>query len=123
MCHMSHVTCHVPCVMFHLSPVFYHPTPVTCHQRQQQQPQTLPLLTPPLCRVGWFPKTEPKNPTNAKTQKRVKPSQKKGFLVLLFDQKSPALLLLVADRGDTEPTDIATSRLNWPRGRFREKCL
>ena len=26
-------------------------SPVTCHQRQQQQPQTLPLLTLPLCTV------------------------------------------------------------------------
>ena len=32
------------CVMCHLSPV-------TCHQRQQRQPQTLPLLTSPLCTV------------------------------------------------------------------------
>ena len=29
---------------------------VTFHQRQQ--PQSLPLLTPPLCTVGWFAKTE-----------------------------------------------------------------
>ena len=32
--------------------------PVTCDQRQQPQPQTLPLLTPPLYIVGRFSKTE-----------------------------------------------------------------
>ena len=45
---------------------------VTCHQRQQPQPQTLPLLTSPICKLGWFAKTDifvlenmavyPKNP-------------------------------------------------------------
>ena len=44
-CNLSCFTCNVSCV--------------TCHQRQQ--PQTLPLLTPLLCIVGWLTKTEPKN--------------------------------------------------------------
>ena len=29
---------------------------VTCHQRQQPQPQSLPMLIPPLCKIGWFSK-------------------------------------------------------------------
>ena len=41
---------------------------VTCHQ----QPQTLPVLTPPLCTVGWFIKTEPKHPHNFQNPKLVK---------------------------------------------------
>ena len=43
-----------------MSPVTCHMSPVTCHQRQHPQPQTIPLLTPPLCIVGWFTKTETK---------------------------------------------------------------
>ena len=42
-----------------MSCVACHMSPVTSHQHQQPQPQTLPLLTPPLCTVGWFAKTEP----------------------------------------------------------------
>ena len=48
---MSHNT-------YHLSPVTCHLSPVTCHQRQQPQLQTIPLLNPPQCTVGWLPKTE-----------------------------------------------------------------
>ena len=44
--HLSHETCQV--------------LPVTCHQRQQPQLQTLPLVTPTLCTEGWFAKKEPK---------------------------------------------------------------
>ena len=48
--HVSHTTCHLSCVGCHLSPV-------TCQYRQQPQPWTLPLLTPPVCKAGccwWF---------------------------------------------------------------------
>ena len=40
-----------------------------------------------------------------------------------FDQKSPALSVLVVDRGDIffKDIDIATYRKNWHRGRFFEK--
>ena len=31
-------------------------SPITCHQCQQ--PHTLPLITPPLCPIGWFAKTD-----------------------------------------------------------------
>ena len=47
------VMCHVSCVRCNISPV-------TCQQRQQPQPQTLPLIPPPLWRVGWLTKTETK---------------------------------------------------------------
>ena len=36
----------------------FNVVPVTCHQPQQPQPQTLPLLTSPLCTLGWFAKTD-----------------------------------------------------------------
>ena len=48
---------------------------------------------------------------------------------MLFDQKSPALSVLVVDRGDIKNytflyifffTDILDTRLNWPRGQFSE---
>ena len=54
---------------------------VTCHQRQQPQQQTLHLLTPPLCTLALFAKTEicvfgnhpiyPKTPKKIQTQKMV----------------------------------------------------
>ena len=35
-------------------------SPVTCHKslRQQPQPRTLAMLTPPLCTAGWFAMTQ-----------------------------------------------------------------
>ena len=87
---------HVPCQM----------SPVTCHQRQQPQPQTLPLVTPPLCIVT---QETFQNPKNVKTLKRGS-----KFSDTVFDQKYPAFLVPAANRGDTRPTDIATYRLNQP---------
>ena len=55
--HMSCVNCHGLYVMCHVSCVI-------------PQPQTSPLITPPLCTVGWF--ADPKTPNkcqNAKTQR------------------------------------------------------
>ena len=52
------------CSMYHMLPVTYHLFCVTCHQRQQ----TLPLIPPPLCTVGWYTKTEPKYPKKFKTK-------------------------------------------------------
>ena len=42
---------------------------------------------------------------------------------MFFNQKSPALLVLVADGGFTydTPTNIASYRLNGPRGLFCKK--
>ena len=53
--------------------------PVTCHQRQQPQPHTLPLLTFPLRTVGWFAETKSKK--ISKPKESLKPFLKKGFLV------------------------------------------
>ena len=52
---MSHVTSHL--------------SHVTSHQRQQPEPQTLPLLTPSLFTVGWFSGTQPTNRRKLKTSK------------------------------------------------------
>ena len=52
---------------------------------------------------------------------------KKGFISVetfrykLLDQKCPALSVLVANKGDRQQTDIATNRLNRPRGRCSER--
>ena len=51
----SHVTCHL--------------SPITFYYRQQQQPQTLPLLNPPLCTVGWLTKAAKPEGKNAKRTK------------------------------------------------------
>ena len=55
---MSHVTCH-------LSPI---PTATA---------MSLPLLTPPLCTVGWFTKAESKNSKISKHKKLLKPFQER----------------------------------------------
>ena len=47
-------TCHLKLVTCHLSPV-------VIQQCQQLQQQTLPLLTTPLCTVGWFTQKESKS--------------------------------------------------------------
>ena len=54
MCHVSCVRCHISGVTCHMSHVTCHLSPATCHLSlsQQPQPQTLPLLTLPLCTVG-----------------------------------------------------------------------
>ena len=49
-CHMSDVKCCMPHVTFPLSPTL------------TETVTDPPLLTPLLCKVGWFTKTEPKNP-------------------------------------------------------------
>ena len=104
---------------------------VTCHQRKQPQPQTLPLLTPPLCTLHNRPRQNPKTQINLTTQKIIATFKRISFyLISLFlfddtlsDQKSPTLSVWVAYRGDQLrrykiQTDIATYRLNWPRGQF-----
>ena len=40
---------------------------------------------------------------------------------MLFDQKSPALSVPVGDGGDIHYMDIATTRLNRPKGRLSEE--
>ena len=42
---------------------------------------------------------------------------KKGYTRdTLFDQKFPALLVMVADKGDRQQTEVSTHRLNHPKG-------
>ena len=84
-----------------------------CHQHQKPQPQpkpqTFPMITPPQCTVDWFTRTKPKKIQffSFKTHKK----GKKGFLMLenfsvtLFDQKSSALLFMVADEGNNTQTN------------------
>ena len=80
---------------FYISHVLCYMSTVTCHQCQQPQQQTLPLLTPLLCTVVCLWKT------NLFTQKlfqnpKLCPGHKKTdsflsfkFSDMLFDQKSP----------------------------------
>ena len=67
-------------VIHHMSCVTCHMLWVTCHQHQQPQPQTLTLLTPPLCTVGWVTKTETKTQKRFQTQKSIETFNKKGVL-------------------------------------------
>ena len=92
MCHVSLVMCHVSWVTCHLSPD-------TCHLSQN-------------------PKTE----NSVETQNKDKNLSKTGsqFCNMLYDQKSQAFLVLIADGGDRRQTDIPTYSLNWPRGRCSE---
>ena len=73
----STATKNLLCVMCHMSCFI-------CHKRQQpQQPYTLPLPTPPLCRVGWFAWTEIFSwGTGLFTQSPPKILLKKGFISL-----------------------------------------
>ena len=51
MCHMLGVTCHMLCVTCPVPCVTCFVLTFTCHQRQQPQQETLPLLTLLLCTV------------------------------------------------------------------------
>ena len=80
MCRVSHIT---SCV-----------SPVTCHKRQQPQPLTLPLLTPPLCSVCWLAKTRKskKNIHNMKNHlKRQKPKNFVRFAILAIPSSTRSL--------------------------------
>ena len=46
--HILYVKCPMACVMCYVSYVTCNLSPVTCHYRQQPQPQTLRLLSPPV---------------------------------------------------------------------------
>ena len=63
----------------------------TCHKRKH--PQTLPLLTPSICTVGWFPNWPIRNSSDT-----------------LFDQKSPVHALPGPAGGDKQ-TQRRTLRL------------
>ena len=100
-------------------------SPVTCHQRQHRQPQTLPLLTPPICTVSRLVhKDRTHKPKNFRTQKNCQHLPKKrghsvtGSLQLSWFRSS-------REGKTTHPreTDIATHRLNPNRGRCSDNFL
>ena len=66
MCDMYCVTCHKLHIRLHMSYFMWHLS------RKPPQTPTLHLLTPPICTVGWFTKTELKNPKIVKTRGMVK---------------------------------------------------
>ena len=91
----------------------------SCHQRHQLHPQTLPLLTPQLYRVGWF----------AKSEMFVQTIPNKSFLQFtIFSIRSKTRYLKytrfwVPSDVTNQPTDtaIAIYRLYPPRGRCLHK--
>ena len=119
-CYVSHVTCHVSCVACHISPV-------TCHWRQQPQPQTLPLLTPPLRTVGWFAKTnkpkqiseQPKNQNWKKTKKN-----SRGMLILAIRSLTRSIILKPFGRWDRRTPRllewIGLGRIQWKSERLQK---
>ena len=76
--------------MCHLSPVTCHLAPVTIANTHSQRPY--PLLTPPLCKVGWFAKTKQKK--TKKLQNCQKPKTSRGMPVLAIYSKSNNLWLI-----------------------------
>ena len=65
---VPNVTCHLSHVVYHLLPVTCHLSPVTFHLSPTPTATDLPLLTPPLCTVGWYAKKKP-NPKQKSTLK------------------------------------------------------
>ena len=57
-CLLSAVTCQLSVVTYHMSPVSCQMSAISCHQHQQPQPQTLCLLTPPLCTICLFAQSQ-----------------------------------------------------------------
>ena len=110
---LSSVTCH-------LSPVICHLSPVTSNRRQQ--PQSLPLLTPPLCTVVWFTKTEPKTETKKfKPKISAKPSEIKlsSFYPILAINSSTKGPQSTGKRGFQEQatkgktTNVQAGQIQW----------
>ena len=120
MCHVSYVICQVSCVVCHMTRVTYH-----LSLSPQPQPQTLTLLTPPLCTVGWFEQTK-KNKKKVKTQKiiektkTIKVQRHANISDTLFCKKSPVHWEVAFPRWHRQTDDWRTSRLrDWigPEGR------
>ena len=78
---MSRVTCHVSLVTCLMSHGICYMSPFTCHQ--QQQPLTLPLLTPPNMQSRMVHKNRTKNNPNFSYIKKIQ-KQKKRVLSLEF---------------------------------------
>ena len=82
----SSVTCHVSCFCVKCQ-VFY----VTCHLSLKPTATHPPVLLPPLHKLGWFTKTEPKSQKQLKNPKKmIHAFQKKNQLVVRqLKQRSP----------------------------------
>ena len=82
------------------------------------------MLTPTLCKIGWFAKIQKPKKFDKKAKyhqnaPKIRGSYFSNISNTLLDQKSPAFLVPVVDGGDIHfflHTDIADSRLNRPRG-------
>ena len=95
-CPMSACTCHMVSVIYHLSPVIIHLSPVTFHLRQQPQPQTLPLITPPPSTVEWYVKKTKQKNTKHKNMfylptKSLRRSKKYRFLETQYYQSGSVI--------------------------------
>ena len=98
-----------------------------CHQCQQPQPQTIALLTFDIIVCLWKPAFLLLNPKiTLKPTISSKPSQKRvyffsNFCNTLFYQKSLVQAVLGSNQQNITTKDIATYRLNHPRGRVSDK--
>ena len=88
------------------------------------------MLTPRLCTVGWFAITEPQDTKKIQNLFFSISKHKNSVTNLsntLFNQKSPVHQVPGATgRGrqkNDKQTDIATCRLNQPKGQFSENVL
>ena len=113
--YVSRATCHVLCVTCHLIPVTYHlsliPTATDPH------PANSPTMHSRLVHKNQKPKKVEKRKNFVETQFFSNISN------TLFDQKSPVLSVPVVGGGEICYIDIATTRLNLPRGRFSENSF
>ena len=105
-------------------------SPVIFHLRKQPQPETLPLVTTPLCTVGLFAKT-PLIKIFIIAKILEEPQQKSFFLypnisdtpfnqISIFHQK---VFFPRCDRQTDKQMEIATNLLNWPMGQFSENQI
>ena len=121
MCHVSGVKCHVSCATCRVSYVTCHLSLTPTAKATDPPPAISPTMH------SKFAKTEPQSRKHVKTQKIMETFKKRGsqlcnFRNTLFEQKSPAILVPVADRR-YDPKHINGNcilRLNWPRGQFSE---
>ena len=69
---------HLLYVIGHMSPVMFHMSHIICKLSPKHLPdlQTFPLLSRPICTVGWFAKTGLKNPKVFKPKKIMKTFKK-----------------------------------------------
>ena len=122
LCDMSCVTCHVSHVMCHMSPLTRHLSLTPTATAKDSPPiSTVGWFTVDWSTVGWFKKTRKnaENPLNCIffLEDRMYASickKKTG------QEVSSLQLFLVCVIHTYIQTDIATTRLNWPRDRCSE---